>query len=80
MRTIALSMIVMSGAVMAAAGTLAEAMNTYRYNDMDNWGIIVVLAGIGLLACDLFHWGPFSQSETTTDRESDQRPANPPSP
>lgn len=54
MRTISIGMMVVSGAIMAAAGTLADAINTHRNNSMENWGILVVLVGIGMMACDLF--------------------------
>jgi hypothetical protein len=56
MRFIAISVVVMAGAVMAAAGTLAEAMpDARRYSDVDEWGLAVIAGGLLLLVRELWH-------------------------
>lgn len=74
MRTIAISLIVVAGAGMAAVGTLTESISLIGgggtgplSNNTDNWGILVVLFGLGLFTCDLLHWGPCAETPSTDD-------------
>jgi ABC-type enterobactin transport system permease subunit len=57
MRLIAISVVVLAGAVMAAAGTIAEAMppDAKRYCVVDEWGLFLVAGGLLLFAADLWH-------------------------
>ena len=59
MRLIAFSIIVFTGSVMAAAGTLAESMpEAKRYSVVDEWGLAVVVAGILLFVVELISMKP----------------------
>ena len=56
---IAISLVVIAGALMAAAGTLAEAMpDARRYSVVDGWGLAVVAVGIVLFVLELAPWKP----------------------
>jgi hypothetical protein len=71
MRPIAISIVVFAGAVMAAAGTLAEAMpDAKRYNIVDGFGIGVVVVGGLLLVAELFNWYPFGAISSRYGDES----------
>jgi membrane-bound ClpP family serine protease len=55
MRLMAISLLVLAGAVMAAAGTIAEALPDARYfNDLDIWGLILVVFGSLLFLVQIF--------------------------
>ena len=59
MRLIAISVVVIAGAVMAAAGTLAESMpDARRYSVVDGWGLAVVAVGMLLFIVELAPWKP----------------------
>jgi hypothetical protein len=54
MRFIAISVVVLAGAVMAAPGTLAEVMPDGGYSVVDEWGLAVVAVGQLLLVRELW--------------------------
>ena len=59
MRLIAISIIVIAGSIMAAAGTLAESMpEAKRFSVVDEWGLVVVVIGIILFVVELLPWRP----------------------
>jgi TRAP-type C4-dicarboxylate transport system permease large subunit len=75
MKLIAISILVLAGAIMAAAGTIAESMpDAKRFSVVDEWGIGVVVIGGLLLITELFQWRPFSASSTSTSRVTADMP------
>lgn len=53
MKAIAFSIVVLSGSLMAAAGTIAESLpSTKRYSVVDEWGIVIALLGIVMLIAE----------------------------
>ena len=71
MRAIAFSIMVLSGAIMAAAGTIAESLpSARRFSVIDEWGIGIAVAGVVMLLAELFNWRPFTLSATEPRIES----------
>jgi hypothetical protein len=71
MRPIAISIVVLAGAIMAAAGTVAEALpNAKRFSIVDEWGLGVVAVGSLLLIAELLNWRPFHATNSQHGVES----------
>ncbi len=64
MKVIAASIVVFSGAIMASAGTLAEAMpDARRRSVVDEWGLCVVVVGGLLLMAEMLNRSTTSSSK-----------------
>lgn len=73
MRPIALSIVVLAGAIMAAAGTIAESLpDARRYNNTDTIGLLIVGAALAFLVFDLW----MSTSYVDAPESSPNRAAN----
>lgn len=72
MRSIAFSIVILAGAIMAAAGTIAEALpGVRRVNDLDTYGLLVVVAGFVFLVIDVRKsWSASSAAETASNRRA----------
>jgi energy-converting hydrogenase Eha subunit E len=65
MRLIAISIVVLAGAIMAVGGTIAEAMpGVKQYNIVDGCGLAVVAIGVLLFIGELLTLLPFSSTNS----------------
>jgi hypothetical protein len=65
MRAMAISIVVLAGAIMAAAGTVAESLpGSRRLSDVDEWGLGFAVVGALLLIGELRNWRPFQISNS----------------
>jgi hypothetical protein len=71
MRLIAISIFVLSGAIMASAGTIAESLpGAKRVSIVDGCGLAVVAIGGLLFIVELFTLSPFSSANSRLSPES----------
>lgn len=69
MRHIALSIVVLAGAIMAAAGTIAEASpDARRYNNLDTIGLFVVGIALAYLTFDLWMSTSYADAPETSSK------------